>query len=111
MTVKNKILTGILLGVIAGVIDVIPMILNKLPWDACTSAFTMWVICGFIISIAEIKIHAILKGILVSFLLLAPCAVLIAWKEPFSLVPISGMTLLLGSFLGFTIHKFTKPKS
>ena len=46
----SKIKIGIILGVIAGIIDVIPMIFQKLTWDANLSAFSLWVIAGFMIS-------------------------------------------------------------
>ena len=104
----NKKLIGIGLGVIAGILDVIPMIMQKLTWDANLGAFSMWVIVGLFISSTDFKINPILKGILISFLVLTPSAFIICWKEPFSLIPISVMTLLLGSGLGFSINKMTK---
>jgi len=106
-TMKN-IKIGILLGVIAGIIDVIPMIMQKLTWDANISAFTMWIIVGFLISTIDLKINSIIKGILVAFLVLLPSAILIGWSEPFTLLPIAIMTTILGGLLGFSIHKFTK---
>gem|GEM_PF-5600971 len=36
----KKTFVGIFLGAIAGIIDVIPMILQDLPWNANLSAFT-----------------------------------------------------------------------
>jgi hypothetical protein len=102
---KCKIYFGLLFGILAGIIDVIPMWIKELPIEADISAFVMWVTCGFIISITEIKVHAVLKGILISFLLLFPCAVLIGWKEPISLIPVFIMTLILGSLIGFAISK------
>ena len=102
---KNKLL-GVGLGTIAGIIDVIPMIIQKLTWDANLSAFSMWVIVGLIISSIDFKINSILKGILISFMILLPSAILIAWKEPFSMIPISIMTLILGGGLGYFIDKF-----
>lgn len=104
----KKIVAGLVLGLAAGIIDVIPMILQKLTWDANLSALAMWIIAGFFISTSELKINNILKGILISFLLLTPVAILIAWQEPKSLIPISIMTLILGSLLGFTINKIEK---
>ncbi len=101
----NKIVIGIIAGAVAGIIDVIPMMLQKLSWDANISAFSMWVICGFLIAIVDLKIHPVIKGILISFLILTPSAILIGWKEPFSLIPIGIMTLILGSLLGFIINK------
>jgi len=102
---KHKILFGLLFGILAGVIDVIPMWIKGLPIDADLSAFVMWVVCGFLISITDIKLHGIIKGILISFLLLSPSAILIGWKEPMSLIPVFIMTLILGGLLGFTISK------
>jgi hypothetical protein len=107
---KNR-MVGIVLGTIAGILDVVPMIIQKLSWDANLSAFSMWVIVGLIISSIDFKVPSILKGVFVSFLILLPTAILIAWKEPFSLLPISIMTLLLGGGLGFAIDKTIKGKA
>ena len=105
---KRKIIFGLLLGAVAGIIDVTPMVLQNLTWDANLSAFSMWVVIGFFLSITEIKIHPVLKGILFSFLALLPCAFIIGWKEPESLIPISAMTLIIGGLLGFAVGKITR---
>ena len=99
----NPILTGILLGIVAGIIGVIPMIIKKLTWDANISAFTMWIVVGFFISAIDINIQPIVEGILIALLTLMPCAILIGWKEPKSLIPILVMTILLGGLLGWLI--------
>lgn len=101
----KKVKIGIILGVIAGIIDVIPMIFQKLTWDANISAFSMWIVIGFLIAIVDLNINSIIKGILIAFLVLLPTAILIGWKEPTSLIPISIMTTILGGLLGFTIDK------
>jgi len=103
----KTIIFGILLGIAAGIIDVIPMIIKKLTWDANISAFVMWVIVGFLIATTDLNMNPILKGILIAFLVLTPCAVLIGWKEPKSLIPIFAMTLILGGLLGFLIPRLT----
>ena len=102
----NKIKVGIVFGIIAGIIDVIPMIFQKLTWDANIAAFALWVIAGFMISTSNLKINGVLKGILISFLLLLPSAILIGWKQPTSLIPIFIMTLIIGSLLGYFINRF-----
>lgn len=104
----KKIKIGITFGIMAGIIDVIPMILQNLTWDANFSAFIMWVVNGFFISVVDIKLNPVIKGVAVSFLVILPTAVLIGWKEPFTLLPISVMTLILGSLLGFLIEKYGK---
>jgi hypothetical protein len=103
---KRK-LVGLSCGTIAGTLDVIPMILQKLTWDANISAFSMWIIIGFIYSSLDLKLPSVIKGILVSFLIIFPTAILIGWKEPVSLIPIAIMTLVLGGMLGFSIDKMS----
>ncbi|MBN2440830.1 MAG: hypothetical protein JXJ04_05775 [Spirochaetales bacterium] len=104
----KKQLKGILLGAIAGIIDVIPMIFMKLTWDANISAFSMWVVIGFLLSSIELKINGILKGILISFLVLLPSAIIIGWSDPMSLLPIVIMTAILGALLGFAVTKLKR---
>lgn len=101
----NKRVSGLALGAVAGIIDVVPMIIQKLPWDANLSAFTMWVVVGFLIASINLQVNNIVKGIIVAFLVLLPCAIIIGWKEPFSLIPIAIMTVILSSLLGFFIGK------
>ncbi len=103
----NKILTGLLFGLIAGIIDIIPMVLQDLTWDANFSAFTMWIIAGFFVGAVDLKINPILKGIFISFLVLTPAAFIIAWNEPVALIPIAIMTTILGGLLGFAVNKAT----
>lgn len=101
---------GVILGFIAGVIDIIPMIIQGLTWDANLSALSMWTVTGFIISRINMNVHPILKGIIVSMLILLPCAFLIAWNDPIALIPIVSMNLILGGLLGFFINKFGRNK-
>jgi hypothetical protein len=103
---KRK-LVGLAFGTIAGTLDVIPMLIQKLTWDANISAFSMWIVIGFIYSSLDLKLPSAIKGILVSFIIIFPTAVLIGWKEPVTLLPIAIMTLVLGSMLGFSIDKMS----
>jgi hypothetical protein len=68
----------------------------------------MWTVTGFFIAVTDIKIKGPLKGILISFLVLLPSAILIGWHQPVALIPIAVMTLLLGALLGFVINKSVK---
>jgi hypothetical protein len=104
----TKIKTGIIFGVIAGLIDVTPMILMKLPWDADLSAFSMWLIIGFFIATSNLKINAVLKGIIISFFVLLPPAIIIGRQNPMDLIVVFSMTFILGSSLGYCIGRFTK---
>ena len=101
----NRIVAGLFGGVVAGMLDIIPMILQKLSWVANLSAFTMWIIIGLLIATNNLKLPSIIKGILISILVLIPTAIIIGSKEPKSLIPITIMTIILGSISGIAINK------
>lgn len=102
----NKKLIGLSLGVVAGILDVIPMILQDLTWDANLGAFSMWIVIGFFISSLELEVHPIVKGILVSLLVFLPNAFLIGWNDPLVLMPILSATIILGGALGYSVDWF-----
>jgi len=104
----KKILVGMLVGVCAGIIDVVPMLIQKLSWGANISAFSAWVVIGFFIASSDLKINSIVKGLLISFLTVIPVLVIIGWKDPVVLLPILIMTAILGSLSGFMIDKLKK---
>ena len=105
----RKILTGLLSGVAVGAIDVVPMILQKLPWSANISAFSMWVVTGFLVATSNLKLPYILKSMLISLLLLEVCTPLIGLETV--LVPILPITIVLSVFLGWMIGKLEKKKT
>ncbi len=101
----NKRLTGAAIGAVAGVIDVIPMQLQGLTWDAKCGAFSMWVVVGFLTATSALKLPPLVKGIVIAFLVLLPSAFIIGWHEPSSLIPIVAMTLVLGGGVGLAVGK------
>jgi hypothetical protein len=101
----KKQIIGLIFGIVAGIIDVIPMLIQKLSWDANLSAFSLWVVAGFLIASVDLKINSIFKGILIAFLVALPVIILIGWKEPATLIPIIIMIIILGGLLGFSINK------
>ncbi len=95
---KKHNLIGLCIGTSAGIIDVVPMMIQHLPWNANLSAFSMWIVVGYILSLTEIRQKGFIKGFIISFLVLLPNLFIIGWNEPIVLIPIVIMTLLLGAF-------------
>lgn len=104
----NRIAAGLIFGIIAGIIDVIPMIVQNLTWCANISAFSMWIVIGVLIATSNLNLPSILKGLIIAFLVLLPNAILIGWYNPLSLFPIMIMTIILSGLLGLTIDKVGK---
>ena len=105
---KNNIILGTVLGAIAGLFDVVPMVLQRLTWNAELSAFFLWLVSGFMLATSSLRMNPVLKGIVISFLCLLPNVFIIGWKEPLSLIPIGVMTLILGASLGFAYDRLSK---
>jgi hypothetical protein len=101
----KRIVIGTAVGTVAGIIDFIPMIIQRVPVNGCLSALFMWIVTGFIISTSTLKLAGVLKGAVLSLLILLPMTFIIAWGEPFTLVPIGVMTIILGGACGFVIEK------
>ena len=79
------------------------MIIQEIPWNAYLSAFTMWVIIGYLLSITSF-----LKGLTISFLILIPHLFIIGWEEPATLVTVVIITAILDSLAGFFYQKIVK---
>ncbi len=105
---KNNIVLGVSLGVVMGILDVIPMLMQGLTWDANLSAFFLWAVSGFMLATSNLKLKPVIKGILIAFLCLLPSVFIIGWYDPISLLPIGVMTLILGALLGFSYEKLVK---
>jgi len=104
----KKVWLGIILGSVVGIIDVIPMMVQKMSWDANFSAFFHWVILGYLIAITNLKLKGYLKGLFLSILTMIPLGCLVWWNDYSAIIPMSISTLIFGSLLGFLIEKYSK---
>ncbi|MBU1118870.1 hypothetical protein KKH43_03245 [Patescibacteria group bacterium] len=102
----RSILLSLALGAAAGIIDVIPMIIQKLDKYACISAFVQWIIIGFIVT--HIKIPGVegwSKGTIIAVLMALPI-IIIVMKTDLKSVPIILITsAILGGLVGFFSDK------
>lgn len=101
----TKTIKGILFGATVGLVDLVPMIFQGLTLDADLSAFSLWVVSGFLIANTKLSLKSPVKGIIISFLVLLPSAIIIGLREPLSLIPIIVMTIILGTVLGYLIDR------
>ncbi len=100
----NFLLT-LLIGIVAGVIDVLPMIKMKLDKYSCISAFVYYVIVPFIIfDINWFGDLWWLKGGVVALLMAIPVIILAAKEDKKSPVAITIMSIVLGSIIGVLGH-------
>ncbi|HEX3021539.1 MAG TPA: hypothetical protein VHQ24_15985 [Lachnospiraceae bacterium] len=101
----RELLLTILIGVVAGVIDVMPMIKMKLDKYAITSAFTFYLILPFItINTTLLETLWWIKGGMIGFILAVPVMVIVAKDDRKATIPMGIMSIILGSLIGIAGH-------
>lgn len=97
----KRLLLMLLVGIVAGVIDVLPMIKMKLDKHSISSALVFYLILPFIIW--NIDLYGIvwwLKGGIVGLGLALPIILLAAKEDKKSIVPMTVMSVILGTLIG-----------
>lgn len=102
----ENLLIAAAIGLIAGIIDVIPMLIQKLDKKSCISAFVHYFVLGFIIPFVQWDLAPWLKGSIVALLLSAPVMVIVFPSDKKAIVPMIVMALVLGAFIGFAGARF-----
>ncbi|RRD01950.1 hypothetical protein [Prevotella sp. OH937_COT-195] len=84
----KELLFGATIGFVAGIIDIIPMILQKLDKTSCISAFVHYFVLGLIIPFVNIDIYPWLKGALIAILTAFPIMIIVYPKDKKAIIPI-----------------------
>jgi len=101
---RNILLTA-LIGCIAGIIDILPMIKMKLDKYAISSAFSFYFIVPFVVFNLKILDNIWwLKGGFIALVLSIPTIIIISKANKNSILPVSIMALILGSLISNAGH-------
>lgn len=97
----NNLLLISLLGIIAGSIDIIPMIKMKLDIYSIASAFMHYLIAAYMIAYTTILSDTWwLKGSVIAVVLAIPVLLIIAKEDKKALLPMVLSSLVLGALIG-----------
>lgn len=102
----NKLLSAITIGIFAGVVDVIPMLVQKIDTTSCLSAFVHWLVLGVLISYVRAPLPNWAKGGAIGFFSALSIVILVAQSDPTSVLPILMTSLVLGGLVGVLSGKF-----
>ncbi len=102
----TRLLVSLLIGVVAGIIDVIPMVIQKMDKYANWSAFVHWVVLGIFISYIQMPMAPWLKGLLVAELAALPIVIVVSKEDKKAWIPILIMSAILGALVGIAAAKF-----
>ncbi len=102
----NDIFIALGIGITAGIIDIIPMILQKLDRSATLSAFVHWVVLGLIIPYVSWNIAPWFKGSLIALLTAIPIMIIIYPQDKKAIIPMTLFSIILGAGVGYMGAKF-----
>lgn len=102
----SDFLIAIIIGLIAGIIDVIPMIIQKLDKRDCISAFVHYFALGLIIPFVNWGIAPWITGIAIALLTSIPIMIIVFPKDKKAIIPMILFSLILGAGIGLAGAKF-----
>ena len=102
----NDVFVAFGIGVIAGIIDIVPMIIQKLEKSATISAFVHWVVLGLIIPYVDWDMLPWLKGSIIALLTAIPIMIIVYPQDKKAIIPITIFSIILGAGVGFASAKF-----
>ena len=101
----NTILLSLLIGITAGVLDIIPMIIKRLPKSDSFSAFLQYLFISIII--VNIDLPGIVwwvEGGLISLMMAIPIIIIIAKNDKKAIPIILANAIILGTLIGLAGH-------
>lgn len=102
----NNFLIALIIGLVAGLIDVTPMLIMKLEKRANVSAFVHYFALGLIIPFVNWGISPPIKGIVIALLTAIPIMIIVYPKDKKAIIPMIVLSLILGAGIGIAGAKF-----
>ena len=98
----TKAIFALIIGLIAGGIDILPMVKNEqIPRASIWFVFAQWTLIGFLTPYVEWPMASWLKGILLGILAMIPVAILSSQRNPKAVPRILISAIPLGAAVGF----------
>jgi hypothetical protein len=101
----NTLLLSVIIGIVAGIVDIVPMVIQKLDKRATISAFLQYFFVSIIIVNIDLPYVAWwLQGGLISVALALPVVVLVSAQDKKAVPIILSMAAILGTLIGIAGH-------
>jgi hypothetical protein len=107
----SRLAKGLLIGAVAGIVDVLPMVAMGTTTDAMVSAFLHWVFLGFVITYLELPIPHWAKGVLVGLAAATPVVAMVIGQDPKAPGPIVLCSAVLGAAVGAATGRWARAPS
>jgi hypothetical protein len=105
-TKMQKLFIALSIGLAAGILDVIPMLLKKAPLNAWLVPMVHWVIVGVLIAYAKMPLPNWATGLIVALLTTLPTLITYSQTKPQSVLPIAIVSIVFGAIIGVANQRF-----
>lgn len=99
----RSLFVGLCVGAVAGILDILPMLLRRMPARAILSAFIQWLVLGLVIAHVRSPLPQWANGLAVGALCSVPIVLIVSEKEPSSVPVILGTSVVLGTLCGLAV--------
>jgi hypothetical protein len=104
----NVLFTGIMVGIVAGALDALPMIIKKLDRKDTVSAFIQWFFASIVIALVDIPgVVWWLEGSIIGVALATPIVITVSKTDKKSVPIILTTSVVLGALVGVATHFLT----
>jgi hypothetical protein len=103
---STRILKALIIGVVAGIIDMVPMFIQGLDIFSDLAAFTHWLVLGLIIPFINWPLQGWIKGIVAGLLMAVPTVLMVLPVNRLAVFPITLFSIILGAAVGFVGEKW-----
>ncbi|NCB02642.1 MAG: hypothetical protein EOM67_10805 [Spirochaetia bacterium] len=107
----KKIIMVLLIGLIAGAIDLIPLLLVDAPLYNMLSIIAFWLVATYIIASTTLVKNTLLNGLVISILLMIPMALALSATNKQDFFPMMFMSIILGPVVGYANGKWAHKKN
>ncbi|MGB3368012.1 MAG: hypothetical protein WBA54_11015 [Acidaminobacteraceae bacterium] len=104
----KKIFYIILIGLVLGFLDLIPLFFAIAPLFNMVSIIAFWLCSTLFIYKTKIFNNSILNGLIIAILLMIPMALAVSATNPKDFFPMLFMAIILGPVDGFLLKKLVK---
>jgi hypothetical protein len=99
----RSLIIGLCVGAGAGILDILPMILRRLPARQTLSAFAQWLVLGLVLAHVGSPLPRWASGLVVGLLSSIPIVIIVSKGDPGSAPIILGTSALLGALCGLAL--------
>jgi hypothetical protein len=99
----HRFLIGIVVGALAGIADVVPMLLARSSKTDILSAFTHWLFLGCVLAHLDTPLPKWAEGVVVSLLAAVPVIILVAPRDAKAIFPMLASSTVLGLLSGLAL--------